>query len=411
MSKTPARIRRGSPLLGADTDELLRGAGSAAFITFNRPVSRNAMTWDMCEALHDACETVDADPTVRTAVIRGAGEKAFVAGTDIHQSLDLKDSVDGLTYERRPGGVIDRREAVRVPTIVVIDGYAVGGGIILATACDIRIASPAACFGLPIARALGNYLSAANYARLVALAGPARTLELVFTAELIDAARLAQMGLLNGVVDPEGLDVRILEFCPRLDAHVPMTMWARSPCEDSAARDEPIPATWWSAPTTAVRTSRRATALSSPRGQPCVKEDRRVVGFLRSGWCASCCFSTTSLLICVVTVARAAHAPRLPPEEQDSVPECACRYQCRYMPLRSVTRARLLRSGKFDAIQSAAVVHEHRRGGRRGARPSQGMTEQGTVVDPGVGRIDLRAKPNVVVTRSVHRTQSIQGRK
>lgn len=311
MSKTPARIRRGSPLLGADTDELLRGAGSAAFITFNRPVSRNAMTWDMCEALHDACETVDADPTVRTAVIRGAGEKAFVAGTDIHQSLDLKDSVDGLTYERRPAGVIDRLESVRMPTIVVIDAYAVGGGIILATACDIRIASPAACFGLPTARALGNYLSAANYARLVALAGPARTLELVFTAELIDAARLAQMGLLNGVVDPEGLDVRILEFCPRLDAHAPMTMWARSPCEDSAARDEPIPATWWSAPTTAVRTSRRATALSSPRGQPCVKEDRRVVGFLRSGWCASCCFSTTSLLISVVTVARAPHAPRL----------------------------------------------------------------------------------------------------
>ena len=80
--------------MGADTDELLRGAGSAAFITFNRPVSRNAMTWDMCEASHDACETVDADPTVRTAVIRGAGEKAFVAGTDIHQSLDLKGLFD-----------------------------------------------------------------------------------------------------------------------------------------------------------------------------------------------------------------------------------------------------------------------------------------------------------------------------
>ena len=73
----------------------------------------------MHEALRDACETVDADPTARTAVIRGAGENAFVAGTDIHQSLDLKDSADGLTYERWPEGVIDRREAVRVPTKAV----------------------------------------------------------------------------------------------------------------------------------------------------------------------------------------------------------------------------------------------------------------------------------------------------
>jgi len=130
--------------------------GSTAFITFNRPASRNAMTWEMYQALHDACEKIDADDEVRVAVLRGAGRKAFVAGTDIHQFLEFDSPADGMAYERRIGEVIDRIEAVTVPTIAVIEGYAVGGGLVIAAACDLRIAAPTARFGLPIARTLGN---------------------------------------------------------------------------------------------------------------------------------------------------------------------------------------------------------------------------------------------------------------
>jgi enoyl-CoA hydratase/carnithine racemase len=200
--------------------------GSTAFLTFNRPASRNAMTWEMYQALYDACEKIDADDDVRVAVLRGAGGKAFVAGTDIHQFLEFDSPEDGVEYERRIGEVIDRLEAVRVPTIAVVEGYAVGGGLVIAAACDLRIAAPSARFGLPIARTLGNCVSMSTCARLVALVGPARALELVYTADFVDAPTAMQIGLLNAVVPPAELDAHVDGLCDRLAGHAPTTMWA-----------------------------------------------------------------------------------------------------------------------------------------------------------------------------------------
>jgi enoyl-CoA hydratase len=200
--------------------------GSTAFITFNRPASRNAMTWEMYQALYDACEKIDADDDVRVAVLRGAGGKAFVAGTDIRQFLEFDSPEDGVEYERRIGEVIDRVEAVRVPTIAVVEGYAVGGGLVIAAACDLRIAVPTARFGLPIARTLGNCVSVSTCARLVALVGPARALELVYTADFVDAPTALQIGLLNAVVPPAELDAHVADLCDRLAGHAPTTMWA-----------------------------------------------------------------------------------------------------------------------------------------------------------------------------------------
>jgi len=200
--------------------------GSTAFITFNRPASRNAMTWEMYQALHDACEKIDADDEVRVAVLRGAGRKAFVAGTDIHQFLEFDSPADGMAYERRIGEVIDRIEAVTVPTIAVIEGYAVGGGLVIAAACDLRIAAPTARFGLPIARTLGNCVSISTCARLVALIGPARALELVYTAKFIEAQAALDLGLVNEVAATEDLDAHVHRLCERLAGHAPMTMQA-----------------------------------------------------------------------------------------------------------------------------------------------------------------------------------------
>jgi enoyl-CoA hydratase/carnithine racemase len=200
--------------------------GSTAFITFNRPASRNAMTWEMYQALYGACEKIDADDDVRVAVLRGAGGKAFVAGTDIHQFLEFDSPEDGVEYERRIGEVIDRLDAVRVPTIAVVEGYAVGGGLVIAAACDLRIAVPTARFGLPIARTLGNCVSMSTCARLVSLVGPARALELVYTADFVDAPTALQVGLLNEVVPPAELDAHVAALCDRLAGHAPTTMWA-----------------------------------------------------------------------------------------------------------------------------------------------------------------------------------------
>ena len=129
-------------------------------------------------------------------ILRGAGGKAFVAGTDIAQFQSFSDREDGL--EVRSSGstsVLDRLERVTKPTIAQVQGVAAGGGCAIALTCDLRVATPEATFGIPIARTLGNCLSGANYSRLVDLMGPARVKDLLFTGRLIDAARGARARL------------------------------------------------------------------------------------------------------------------------------------------------------------------------------------------------------------------------
>lgn len=208
-----------------ETSELLyERRGSTAYITFNRPQARNAMTFPMYDALFERCEEVDADDSVRALVLRGAGGKAFVAGTDISQFRTFETGQDGIAYEQRIDRVVSRLELVRKPTIAVIDGHAVGGGLALAAVSDLRICTPGAKFAMPIARTLGNCLSVDNCARLVALIGPARTKELVFTARSFDADEALAAGLATEVVAESAIDQRVDELCERLASHAPITM-------------------------------------------------------------------------------------------------------------------------------------------------------------------------------------------
>ncbi len=208
-----------------ETDLLLyERQGGTAVVTFNRPEARNAMTWEMYDALYECCEEVDADDTVRVVVLRGAGEKAFVAGTDIKQFLEFESGEDGISYEERMERVIGRLERVRKPTVAVIDGYAIGGGMSIAAVCDLRLCTPDARFGIPIARTLGNCLSIENYARLVSLIGPARTKDLLFTARLFSAEEALAAGLATEMVPPSELDERVGELCANLESHAPITM-------------------------------------------------------------------------------------------------------------------------------------------------------------------------------------------
>ena len=209
----------------AKSEELLFSRdGGIATITFNRPHAHNAMTWDMYEGLYQACERVDADEGVRVLVLRGAGGKAFVAGTDIRQFQDFESAEDGLAYEERMDRIIDRLESVRVPTVAVIEGYAVGGGLAIAAACDLRICTPESRFGIPIARTLGNCLSMSNYARLVALLGPARTLHLIYTASFLTAEQALDAGFVSEVINPADLENRLRELTEQLCLHAPLTM-------------------------------------------------------------------------------------------------------------------------------------------------------------------------------------------
>src|SRR6476659_1556591 len=170
-------------------------AGPIATRTFNRPEARNAMTWAMYEALVEACERVAGDEAIRVLVLRGAGGKAFVAGTDISQFQTFKDRQDGLKYEERLDHVLDRIERVTKPTIAQVQGVAAGGGCAIALVSDLRVATPESTFGIPIARTLGNCLSAATCGRLVDLLGPARVKDLMFTGRFVQAEEARALGL------------------------------------------------------------------------------------------------------------------------------------------------------------------------------------------------------------------------
>jgi enoyl-CoA hydratase len=113
---------------------------------------------------------------------------------------------------------------LRKPTIAVIDGYAIGGGLGIATVSDLRICTPEAKFGMPIARTLGNCLSMENYARFMALIGPARTKELIYTARTFSAEEALAVGLATEIVPRDKLDDRVSELCASLESHAPITM-------------------------------------------------------------------------------------------------------------------------------------------------------------------------------------------
>jgi enoyl-CoA hydratase len=212
--------------------------GPVATATVNRPEARNAMTMAMYDALADFCAQVDDSPEVRVAVVRGVGAKAFVSGTDINHFSDFSGAADGLEYERRIESVLARLEEVAVPTIAVVEGYATGGGLSIAAACDLRICTSNARFGLPIARTLGNCVSMPTYARLVRLIGAARTLRLIYTAGFVDGAEAVRIGLASELVSD--VEDRLADLCAQLASHAPLTMRA-SKIALRRLRDQTLP--------------------------------------------------------------------------------------------------------------------------------------------------------------------------
>jgi enoyl-CoA hydratase/carnithine racemase len=198
---------------------------SVGILTFTRPEARNALTWEMYDALSRACEAANADARIRALIIRGSGG-AFAAGTDIAQFQGFTSGADGVAYERRLDAIADALEAVRVPTLAEVDGPAVGGGCLIAVACDLRICSDRARFGVPVARTLGNCLSLANMARLADLIGTGRTRDLLLTGRLVNAAEALAIGLATQVVPAERLEVTVRDLARDLTTRAASTVEA-----------------------------------------------------------------------------------------------------------------------------------------------------------------------------------------
>jgi len=206
-------------------DLLHERRGDVAWITFNRPEARNALTFAMYEELARICEDANKDETLRVIVLRGAGEKAFASGTDINQFRAFKTPQDALDYEGRIDRILTALEQCRVPTIAAIAGACTGGGAGIAACCDIRIAARNAKFGFPIARTLGNTLSSASLSRVTALIGAARVKDIVFTARLIDAAEAERIGLVTELLDDlPALEKRAGELAATIAGNAPLTI-------------------------------------------------------------------------------------------------------------------------------------------------------------------------------------------
>ena len=194
-------------------------------VTFNRPEARNAFTFRMYEQLEEICRQAENDSSVKVLLLTGAGEKAFAAGTDISQFKAFSTAQDALNYESRIERVLCALENSRIPTIAAIAGVCTGGGFTIAGCCDLRIGAANARFGVPIGRTLGNCLSISNYARLVALLGPARVKDIIFTARLIEAEEAGKIGLLSEVLsDYDSLQRRADELARTVASQAPLTL-------------------------------------------------------------------------------------------------------------------------------------------------------------------------------------------
>jgi len=200
--------------------------GAVGWIVFNNPARRNAMSQDMWEAVPLALNAMEADPAVRVIVLRGTGEKAFVAGADISEFSERRSTPETVARYDAISDEASRRIAQSPkPTIAMIQGYCIGGGVGIAVCCDMRLASEGAKFGVPATR-LGLGYGHSGVKRLMDLVGPSHTKEIFYTARHFTAAEAKGMGLVNRVLPEAELEAYVATYCATIAENAPMTMLA-----------------------------------------------------------------------------------------------------------------------------------------------------------------------------------------
>ncbi|QWE01713.1 enoyl-CoA hydratase/isomerase family protein [Polynucleobacter sp. JS-JIR-II-b4] len=197
--------------------------GNVAHITFDHVAARNAMTVGMYQSLKSICEDIAKNPKIRVAILRGAGGKSFISGSDIAQFASFKDGQDGVLYEKGIDDYLSPLATLPIPTIAVIDGMAVGGGLAIASCCDFRISTPDAKYGVPIAKTLGNCLSAGNVAWLVVHLNINIVKRMLLLAEMISAPELLKQGFLLATYEQDQLGHEADVLAERLSKLAPIT--------------------------------------------------------------------------------------------------------------------------------------------------------------------------------------------
>lgn len=212
--------------LASAGDELLyRLDNGIGIVTFNRPQQRNALTFGMYERLGQICRAAKLGGEVKVIVVTGAGDKAFAAGTDISQFRSFTTGEQGVEYEAKMAHEFAAIDGCSVPVIAAISGACTGGGAAIAACCDIRVATADMKYGFPIARTLGNCLSAANLSKLVSIVGAPRVADMLLTTRLIEAPEALASGLVTYVLpDHAAMMAQAMALATRITTHAPITM-------------------------------------------------------------------------------------------------------------------------------------------------------------------------------------------
>ncbi len=202
---------------------LVTGRGAVTTLVLNRPAKRNAITLEMWKTLPGVLQELASDPELRVLVVRGAGEDAFASGADISEFRRVRSDVDAARTYSRTVEVADRvLAAFPRPTIAMIHGFCVGGGLEVALACDLRFASRASQFGITAAR-LGIIYGFTSTRRLASIVGPSHARDLLLSGRLVGGAEARAMGLINMMCDPETLEAQTYEYADGLAQQAPLS--------------------------------------------------------------------------------------------------------------------------------------------------------------------------------------------
>ncbi|MDC1172645.1 enoyl-CoA hydratase [Alphaproteobacteria bacterium] len=219
MTMQEAAAREENMLLSEIVDNI-------AWITFNNPNRMNAMSQEMWDNSATLLDQYGKDNNVRAIVLKGGGNRAFVAGADISKFGSERASKEAMvSYDNSVAGFHSSLNAVAKPTIAQVNGYCIGGGLAIAIGCDIRVCSDKSTFGVPAAK-LGIGYKAKGIRELERLVGPAFTAEIFYTARQFNAEEARVMGLVNRVVKEHELEATVNDMITRIAQNAPLSIKA-----------------------------------------------------------------------------------------------------------------------------------------------------------------------------------------
>lgn len=224
----------------ADPQLIVQRDGPIGWLIFSNVAKHNAMTFEMWGGVPEAIAGLAEDPEIRIVALKGAGEKAFVSGADISEFETKRGSGEAqMAYNAAADAATAIIQTCPKPTLAMVRGYCIGGGLALALACDLRFAAEGTRFAIPAAK-LGLGYRYAGMRRLVDVVGPSRAKDIFYSARQFDTAEALGMGLINRVVPRETLEEEVRAYGARVAANAPLTIAAAKLAID-AATTEPGP--------------------------------------------------------------------------------------------------------------------------------------------------------------------------